>query len=230
MALAIAPLALLAAACSAPPEQRFLNQFFRAARARDNNSIAMMSAVEFDPREQGEVTDFDIVSVSDERRTPLDFKTLVDAERKAVADEADFRARKLKYQNANMDALQVVVKLERDPAAKMTAAQQKIKAEWDKWRVDTTTFQKATASARAALAGQTGTAEASLEQPGQAAFTAEKFQGELLSKDVTLDAQVKSPDGQTAPKTFVVTIERVVGTLDGAPREGRSIITRIQGA
>lgn len=231
IALVLAPLALLAVACSSNPnEQRFLNQFFRAARARDNNSVAMMSAVEFDPRERGEVADFDITSVSEERRTPLDFKTLLDAERKAVAEEADFRARKIAYQNANLPALEVIVKLERDPSAKMTPAQQTMKAEWDKWRADTTTFQKATSSARAAVAAQTGTAEASLTQPGRPGFSADKFQGELVSKDVTLDAEIRTADGQTVPKTLVVTIQRVVGTLDGAAREGRPIITNIQGA
>lgn len=229
--LVLAPLALLAAACaSAPPEQRFLTQFFRAARARDNNSLAMMSAVEFDPREHGEVGSFDITKVSDERRTPLDFTTLLDAERKATAGEAEFRARKREYEQANMAALETVVKLERDAAAKMNAAQMKTKAEWDKWRADATTFQKATAQAKAAVAAQTGIAEASLTQPGQPAFTPDKFKGELLVKDVTLDAQVKSPDGQTAPKTLVVTIQRVVGTFDGKQRDGRSIITKITGA
>ena len=43
----------------------------------------MMSAVEFDPREQGEVTDFEITNVSEERRTPLDFKALLAARQKA---------------------------------------------------------------------------------------------------------------------------------------------------
>ena len=80
----IAPLALLAA-CSRPPEQQFLTQFFRAARARDNETLAMMSAVRFKPAEQGEVTDFEITSVSEERRTPLDFKALIDARRQAPA-------------------------------------------------------------------------------------------------------------------------------------------------
>ena len=45
IALMIAPLAFLAAACSRAPEQQFLTQFFRAARARDTNTVAMMSAV-----------------------------------------------------------------------------------------------------------------------------------------------------------------------------------------
>jgi hypothetical protein len=228
--LVIAPLAFLAAACSRPDEQRYLTQFFRAARARDNATLAMMSAVEFDPREQGEVVDFDITTVGEEQRTPLDFRSLIDAERKAVTDEAEFRKRKLEYQNANLPALEVIVKMERDPKSKFTPAQQKMKAEWDKWREDTTTFQKATTAARNAVSAQTGPAEASLTQPGQPPFVPDKFQGTLISKDVTLSARVRMPDGQESTKTLVVTIQRVEGTMDGAARTGRPIITRIQGA
>ena len=231
IALAIAPLALFTIACSSsPPEQRFLAQFFRAARARDNNTVAMMSAVEFDPREQGEVTDFDIKNVSDEKRTPLDFQALLAAQRKALDDDAEFKKRKIEYQNANMQQLEQIVKMERDPAAKFTPAQQKIKAEWDKWRADTTAYQKAVAAAKTALTATTGPAEASLTQPGQPEFTPDKFQGELISKDVTIDAQVRTPDGQTQQKTLVVTIQRVEGTLGGVQRTGKPIIARIQGA
>src|SRR5215510_5125684 len=75
--LVVAPLALFGIACSRPPEQQFLTQFFRAARARDNNTISMMSAVEFDPRERGEVSSFEITNISEERRTPLDLKPLM---------------------------------------------------------------------------------------------------------------------------------------------------------
>jgi hypothetical protein len=190
----------------------------------------MMSAVEFHPLKQGEVSDFDITNVSEERRQPLDFKSLIDAERKATSDEAEFRKRKLEYQNANLAALETIVKMERDPAAKFTPAQQAMKAEWDKWRADTTAHQKATAAAKAAIKAQTGPAESSLSQPGQPEFAADKFQGELISKDVTLDAQVKTPDGQTTQKTLVVTIQRVEGSLDGQRRVGKPVIARIQGA
>jgi len=230
IALVIAPLALLAAACSRPPEQQYLNQFFRAARARDNSTLAMMSAVEFDPREQGEVVNFEITNVTEERRTPLDFKSLLDAERKAVSEQADFLKRKIEYQNANLPALEVIVKMEREPNAKFTPAQQKMKDEWDKWRADTTLHQKSVAAAKAAMTATTGPAEASLTQPGQPPFSAEKFQGDLVSKDVTLNAEVRTPDGQTSNKTLVVTIQRVEGTLDGAQRTGRPIITKIEGA
>jgi hypothetical protein len=79
------------------------------------------------------------------------------------------------------------------------------------------------------LAGATGPAEASLSQPGQPPLAPEKFEGELISRDVTVNAQVNQ-NGQVTPKTLVITLQRVAGTMDGARREGRSIITRIQGA
>jgi hypothetical protein len=229
LGLVMAPLALLTGACSRSEEKPYLTQFFRAAKARDNATLAMMSAVEFDTREKGEVTSFDITSVGEEKRTPLDFKALIDAERKAIADEADFRKRKLEYQNANLPALETIVKMERDPSSKFTPAQQKMKSEWDKWREDTTAFQKATTAAKNAVTAQTGPAEASLTQPGQPPFAPDKFQGELLTKEVTLNAKIRMPDGQESTKTLVVTIQRVTGTMDGTARTGRSIITKIQG-
>jgi hypothetical protein len=224
------PLVVLAAACSRPAEQQYLTQFFRASRARDNTTLAMMSAVDFNPRDHGEVVDFDITNISDERRTPLNIAALAEAERKALAEQKEFIDRKIAYQEANLAALETIVKMERDPKAKFTPAQQKMKEEWDKWRADTTMHQKAVAEAKAALTASIGPAEASLTQPGQPPFNRDKFQGELVSKDVTVDAQVRAPDGQQAQKQLVVTIQRVEGTLDGTQRTGRPIITRIQGA
>jgi hypothetical protein len=230
MALVLAPLSILAAACSsAPPEQQLLNQFFRAARNRDNETLARMSAVEFSPRDHGEVTDFEITNVSEERRTPLTYKQLIDAQSRAAADETEFRERRVQFESANRPALQEIAKMERDPAAKFNATQQKLKAEWDRWRQDAQARQKATSSAKAALNNAIGPAEASLSQPGQPAFAADKFEGQLISKDVTVLAQVKQGD-VTTPKTLVITLQRVEGTQDGAQRNGRTIIARIQGA
>jgi hypothetical protein len=228
LAASIPPLAIVAAACSRPAEQQFLTQFFRASRARDNTTVAMMSAVEFDPREQGEVVDFDITTIGPEQRTRLDLKTLVEAERKAVAEQEDFRKRRVEFETANRPALVEIATLEKSKG-RFTAAQQKLKAEWDRWREDALTRQKAVSNARAALNAATGPAESSLAQPGMAAFAAEKFEGELVSKDVTLSAEVRAPDGQRSQRTLVVTIQRVEGTLDGVQRVGRPIITRIQG-
>ena len=229
LALAVSPLALLLACSSAPPERQFLNQFFRAARTRDNETAARMSAVAFRPAQEGEVTDFEITSVSEERRTPLDYKGLMSAQERANRELEEFRNNRLAFERPNRTALLEIAKLEKDPAAKLNPTQQKLKAEWDKWRQDGLSMEKAAAQAKATLTSAMGPAEASLAQPGQPAFAVDKFQGELISKDVTVNADVRK-DNQTTQKTLIITIQRVEGTQDGAQRTGRPIITRIQGA
>jgi hypothetical protein len=227
---AVAPMALLMAACgSRPPEQQMLNQFFRAAKARDNATLAMMSAVTIDPREQGSVEDFTITSVGAETRRPVDLKALVEASAKAREAEAEFQKRKKEYSDANLAVINEVLKLERDPKAKMSPAQMGVKAAWDTWRQETATFQKQVSDARRALSDAAGVPEASLSQPGQPQFKAEEFAGEIVRKDIQLEADVKSPDGATAKKNLTVTIERAVGTLAGTPREGKWLVTKVAG-
>jgi hypothetical protein len=226
--LVLAPLSILAAACSSSSEQQLLNQFFRASRTRDNETLARMSAVELDPREHGVVNDFEITNIGEERRSKLDFKSLIAAQEKAAQDEADFRKRRVDFESANRPALETIAKMERQTDAKFNAVQAKLKEEWDKWRQDALEVNKATSAARAALNNASGPAEASLAQPGQPAFAADKFEGELIEKDVTVNAEIEK-DGQTTSKQLVVTIQWVEGMQDGQQRSGRPIIARIQG-
>jgi len=225
-ALLLVPATLLVVGCSRPPEQQFLTQYFRAAKARDNTTVGRMSAVEIDPRTQGSVEDFEITNISEEQRTPLTFAPLLEAEAKARETEQAFLKTKIEYQNANIKAIEEVLKIEQtNPTAKLTPAQEKVKLEWDKWREGISAHAKATASAAAAIKSATGLAEASLTQPGQPALDPKTFAGETIKKDVTVAATFRSPEGATSQKTLIVTIERVAGN----GREGRPIITRITG-
>jgi hypothetical protein len=224
-ALLLVPAILVVVGCSRPPEHQFLQQFFRAAKGRDNTTVGRMSAVTIDPREQGTVEDFSIESVSPETRTPLTFKPLFEAEAKAAEEEKAFLRTKIEYQNANIKAIEEILKLEGVADAKLNAAQQKTKAEWDKWREGIADHARTTAGATAAIKRATGVAEASLTQPGQPALDPKTFEGETIKKDVTVKADFKSPDGATTQKTLVFTIERVAG----GGREGRPIITKISG-
>lgn len=223
--LLLVPAALLVVGCSRPPEQQFLNQFFRAAKGRDNTTAGRMSAVMIDPRTQGSVEDFSIENISEETRTPLTFKPLFEAEAKAAEEEKAFLKTKIEYQNANIKAIEEILKLEAVPDAKLNAAQQKTKAEWDKWREGIASHARTTSAATAAIKRSTGVAEASLTQPGQPALDPRTFEGETIKKDVTVKADFKSPEGATSEKTLVITIERVAG----GGREGRPIITKITG-
>jgi hypothetical protein len=224
-ALLLVPSTLLVISCSRPPEQQFLNQFFRASRGRDTTTVGRMSAVMIDPRTQGSVEDFSIENIGAETRTPLSFKPLFEAELKAREEEKAFLKTKIEYQNANIKAIEEVLKLEEQPDAKFTPAQQKIKAEWDKWREGISAHARTSAGATAAIKRATGVAEASLTQPGQPALDAKTFEGETIKKDVTVKADFKTPEGQASEKTLVITIERVAG----GGREGRPIITKISG-
>ncbi len=225
-ALLLVPATMLVVGCSKPPEQQFLTQYFRAAKARDNTTVGRMSAVQIDPREQGSIEDFEITSIGEETRTPLTFAPLLEAEAKARDTEQAFLKTKIEYQNANIKAIEEVLKIEQmNPTAKLTPAQEKIKLEWDKWREGISAHAKATASATAAIKSATGLAEASLTQPGQAALDPKTFSGETIKKDVVVAATLRSPEGATSQKTLTVTIERVAGN----GREGRPIITKISG-
>ena len=225
-ALLLVPSTLLVISCSRPPEQQFLTQFFRAAKARDNTTVGRMSAVTIDPREQGTVEDFSIENIGPETRTPLTFKPLFEAEDKAKKEERAFLDTKIAYQNANIKAIEEVLKIEQtNPVPKYTPAQQKTMDEWNKWREGIAAHAKTTSAATAEIRRATGVAEASLTQPGQPALDAKNFEGETIKKDVTVKASLKTPDGKTSDKTLVITIERVAG----GGREGRPIITKISG-
>lgn len=225
-ALLLVPATMMVVSCSRPPEQQFLNQFFRASKSRDNTTVGRMSAVAIDPRTQGSIDDFEITSIGEETRTPLTFTPLFEAEAKARETEREFLKTKIEYQNANIKVIEEVLKIEQlNPTAKLTPAQEKVKLEWDKWREGIASHARATASTSAAIKSGTGLAEASLTQPGQPALDPKTFSGETIKKDVVVSASVKSPEGATAQKTLTVTIERVAGN----GREGRSIITKISG-
>jgi hypothetical protein len=54
-------------ACSVPPEQPIVSDFFAASRLRDTTALARFATVVFEPREQGIVTSFHIERVTPER-------------------------------------------------------------------------------------------------------------------------------------------------------------------
>ncbi len=229
VAVLLFPVMALEIACSRPPEQQMLTQFFRAARNRDNTTAALMSSVSLDPRTQGAVEDFSITSVSPEQTVPLNFKALLDAAEQARVAEAEFQAQKRAYSNANITVIEQILKLENDPNAKLTREQQAVKPIWDKWRADTATFVKNLGTTKAAITAATGPAAASLDQPGQDKFDVNTFEGNMVNKDVAIKAQFKDPEGQASEKDLVITMSRVVGTQGGTSREGKWIITKIAG-
>lgn len=214
------------AGCSAGPEQPILDQFFTASRLRDNTTLAGFATVAFEPGTQGIVNNFSITNVTPDERKPLTLKTLAKAWDDARAEDAEFNKRKYAYAGEAGEALERVVKAGRDGTLKGKDAE--VQAGWFKIVDEGVTIAKKITDARRALAAQGAVVNLSVSDPRKP-IDASKYDGELVSKDVTIDAPVKLPSGQTVQKTLLVTMQRAELKAE-KPIVGRWIITNIRDA
>ncbi len=225
----VVALALFVVSCgsSAGSEQQILSNFFRAARVRDNVTLGNLSAVSFDPRTEGTVQDFTVTSISPEQRRTLPIRELTAAVAKAKADDTELAYQKKIYQDANFPALQRVVKAEQEKKT-VPGPDAAIQTAWIRWREEQATSTRRLNEARAKLASEQEQAVASLSAPGRDDVDVSKMDIEVAMKAVTVNAQVKTPDGQTVPKTLVFTFQRATGKQGGQSTEGRWLIIGIQ--
>jgi hypothetical protein len=228
-ALSALTMAWLAACGGGASEEPLVRQFFRASQLRDNQTLANFAVTSVDPRTEGVVQSFDIVSVSEERRQPLTLRELARAHEEARAAETEFTKRKLAFQDANMEAIDRVLKAERSNA-RVSGKDAEVQAAWTKWRSETADYSKRVSEARTKLQAQRPIAELSVDNP-RAPVDVTKLDGELISKDITVNTQVKEPadkGGQVVPKTLVLTFQRATGKVDGKDVTGKWIITSIK--
>ena len=201
--------AILAGACSGPPEEPTLQRFFRASQMRDNGTLVNFAIVEFEPKTNGTISTFTITNVSAEKTEPLRIKELAAAFEEAQAAERAFTDRKKVYQDANWQAINRVLKAD-STKKPVTGKDVAVQAAWAQWRDETQQNSKKVAEARARLADSRPVAEVSLGSlPPEQVPDLTKADGEVFSKDVTINATVKLPDGTTTPKTLVITMQRV---------------------
>jgi hypothetical protein len=223
--LAVSLTVLAAVACSGGPEQPILNQFFTASRLRDNTSLQNFSTVAFDPQTQGSVTSFSIASVTPEERKPLNVKTFAKALDDARAEDAAYSKRKQEYYNANEEAITRTLKAERDKS-KLKGKDAEVQTAWSKFREEGSQVSKRVSDARTKLASESAIVELSFSDQ-RTPPDYKKYDGELVSKDVTVNANVKLPDGQATKKTLLVTMQRAVLKAD-KEIAGRWIITSVK--
>lgn len=150
-------LIILTAACSSPPEEAVLEQFFAAARLRDNTALASFATVTFEPHIDGIVTEFDVTQVTAETR-------------RAFTRRASGEAR----EEAKTNALILELSMNVRPDVDIT-----------------------------------------------------KYDGQIGSKDLTIEAPIRLPDGRIVQRMLIVTMQHALLKAD---REmvGRWIITGIR--
>ena len=225
LALTLAAATLIG--CSSTPEQPLLQQFFTASRLRDNTTLAGFAAASFEPGTDGIVTTFTITNVSAEQRTPLALKSLAKAAEDAKTADAEFTKRKEAYQSENLDAIKRVIAAERSKG-KIPPKDAAVQATWSKFLEEGVGVARKVGETKRKLASETVVVDMSING-GPAHVDVAKYDGELISKDVSIAAPVKLPSGQTAQKNYRVTMQRAVLHAD-KDLTGRWIITSIKDA
>jgi hypothetical protein len=228
LAPVLVAVAILSGACGpSHPEQQQLQQFFRASGMGDDQTLANFAAVSFDPKTEGAVTKFTIVSVSEPTVEPMKFKDLSKALEDAQAANKEFSDRKKAYQDSHSDALKRVLDAEA-ARKKPGGADGAVQTEWTKWRDDSNAYEKKVSDARSALQNATPIAEMSLSNPNGPTPDLTNVEGQIESKNATIDATVRAPDGSTSQKTLVVTMQRAV--TKNPDKNGKWIFTAIKPA
>jgi hypothetical protein len=207
-----------------------LEDFFRASRVRDNVTLGNFATASFDPRTDGTVQSFEVVTISEEKVTPLPLKQYVKAVEDAKAADAAFSTEKRAYQNANIIAIDRVLKTA--AAGKSVSSKDRsVKEAWDKWSTDAITHKKAVSAAQRQLNDARGIAELSLSRPNGATVDASQYDGQMVIKEVTLNALVRDPKGQTATKPLKATVQRALMKDEkGKELKGRWIVTSVNPA
>jgi hypothetical protein len=226
--LLLALTALGLTACSSPPEQPILNQFFTASRLLDNSSLDNFSTVIFEPRTQGTVTSFTITGVTPEQHKMTDIKALTQAQDEAKAADAAYNTRKQAYESENMEAIRRVLKAERENAS-LKGKDAEVQAAWIKFREEGSQISRRVSAARTKLASERSVVDLSVTSDPRNPVDLRKYETDLVSKEVTVSATVRLPTAQTAQRTLVVTMERAVLRGD-KPITGRWIITNVKDA
>jgi hypothetical protein len=231
----LAPIVLVAAAVSAcssqyAAEENLVRQFFRASGLRDNMTLANFAVVNFDTKTEGSVTDFTVTSVSPERTEPLRVIELSKALTEAEAANKAFNEKKKVYQDANMEAIDRVLKAE-SAGRKLSGRDAQVQSEWTKWRDETGAEAKKVSAARTALSNARPIAELSLmPNAGAAAPAVEEMDGTLVTKDINVSATVRDASGATSQKNYILTAKRAVVKGPQGERQGRWIITGLKPA
>jgi hypothetical protein len=217
-------LAVVAGACgSSGEEYTLLNKYFMASRVADNMTLANIATVAFDPKADGQMMSFKVVSVSPEKIEPLEIKQHA-ANLKAAADEEKaFTEKKKAFQDANTEAIERILKAEGKNQT-LRGKDAEIQKEWTTWREQTAEYAKKVSEVRKLVAEAQPLVEISCQDQRNPIDTT-AYDGETVSKEVTVDGQVKT-DAGTSAKKFVFTLQRVsLKDVNGKDLVGRWVIT-----
>jgi hypothetical protein len=194
-----------------------------ASKVSDNMTLSNIATVVFDPKTDGQMMSFDIVSVTPDKVEPLELKKHAGDLKAAVDEEKAFTEKKKAFQDANTEAIDRIIKAEgKNQTLKGKDAE--IQKTWNTWREQTAEHAKKVSELRKRVAEDQPIVEISCQDQRNPIDTT-AYEGETATKEVTIDGQVKT-DAGTSAKKFVFTLQRVtLKNVNGKDVVGRWVIT-----
>ncbi len=226
--IAAVMLAVIVSGCSGgADEQQIIKKYFDASRLRDQTTLANIAIVSFRPSENGVVQTFSIASIGDEQPHTLRIKELSAAYDAAKKADNEFSKRKNAYQEENIEAIARVLKAEASNT-KLRGKDLEVQQEWSKWREEQASHAKAVSDAQQALAAERSIAEMSVFNAANP-INVNDYDGQLITKDVTINARVRTPDDKSVDRKLLIRMSRAdLKGPNGDQRSGRWIITEIK--
>ncbi len=217
---------ILAGCGGSTDEQQVIKKYFDASRMRDQTTLANIATVPFRPQEEGTIQRYSVVSVSEEQRRTLRIKELNAAVEAAKKEDDEFTKKKKEYQDVNIEAIDRVLRAERENKP-LRGRDLDVQKAWTKWREETAAVSKKLSEARKAANDERSVAEQSVYDARNPINLAD-YDGELVTKQVTISATVRSPDNQSADRQLVITLQRAEVKGAAGARTGRWLITAIK--
>jgi hypothetical protein len=227
LVIPVLALAVVVSACAGGADEKILlTKYFTASKVSDNMTLSNIATVAFDPKTDGQVQTFSIVSVSEPVITPLEIKKHAEELKAASAEEKAFSEKKKVFQDANGDAIDRILKAEQKGQT-LKGKDAELQKEWTKWREDTATYAKKVSAIRKLVAAEQPIVEISC-QDQRNPIDMTSFEGESASKEVTIDAKVKT-DAGTVAKKYLFTLQRItLHGVNGKDVVGRWVVTKRQ--
>lgn len=218
-------LAVVAVACGGSGEEKnLLNKYFMASKMADNLTLANIATVSFDPKTDGQMQTFSILSVTEPTSTPLELKANAAALQTVIAEEKAFTERKKAYQDEHTEAIERILKAEgkNQPVRGKDAD---ILKEWNTFLEEQAVISKKLSESRRRASAGRGLVEISI-QDQRDPIDVTAFEGVLITKDVTIEGRVKPESGDAVTKKFTFTLKQaVLANVNGKDRAGRWVVT-----
>jgi hypothetical protein len=205
-------------------EQTLFSKYFLSSKIGDNLTLANIATVSFNPTTDGQMLSFSIKLVGEDKTTPLSLKAGAEEIRKVVAAEIEFTKSKKAFQDANDAAIEKVVKAE-GKNQKLTGKDLEIQKAWTKWRDDAKAMSQKVSDVRKRGNENRPIVEISIvDQRNPIDVTA--YDGEMTTKEVTIEGRVKPPTGDTVTKNYIFTMQRAtLKNVEGKDKVGQWVIT-----